>query len=178
MKKQLLLVLWGVLSYPALFAANVSTNPKATATVSSSCSLSIANLNFGNVTAGQASSSATTTLNVVCSKGLSYQYYANFSQIGTDCIYMAGASKGDKLYYDIVSNSVWLRPPQYGGTVSSVGTGSQQSFTWTGYVNPSAAQGYPYANGCLSKNPNATSGKNPYVTPDTYSDTATAGVVF
>lgn len=55
------------------YAAGTSTaNPKATATISSSCQISAQNLAFGNLVLPLSSQSASTSMSVLCSKNASY----------------------------------------------------------------------------------------------------------
>lgn len=157
------------------FAGNVSASTKATATLSTSCSFTMGDVSFGEVIPGQASATTTNTLNVLCSKGLAYTFGTTHPTDGSDCPYMVGAVKANKLYYFVTYQGTFLANGLANGKISGTGTGAVQAYNLQSIILPA---GIPSNFGCAAKNPGANYGFNPYVAPDSYSTTANMVVTF
>lgn len=73
MFKQSFIGLMLIISIGTTMAANITTSPKATATLSSSCRMSAIDINFGDITsATPVTIAATGNLSMLCSNNLSY----------------------------------------------------------------------------------------------------------
>lgn len=163
MKKLQKIMMFSLLSAMGanLFAANLTATQKATATLTSSCTVSAANVVFGNIavaaTGTQEGNGSVTSL---CTKGTSYTLSLSRGQgIDYNNRVMSGKSgNSDKLRYQLYQDAnhtpalIW---GEAGSAVSLVGTGSAQTSTIYGLLN-----------------------LNQYVTPDNYSDTTTVTLVY
>lgn len=153
-----------VLSHTA--QAQVTSTFKSNATLSTSCLLSVTDINFGAIapsTTGSTSTNATGTVSAQCTSGTAYTIAISMGN-GVSTRLMTGKNGGQQISYSICQQPGWTNAggqfgstctvkPWYstsgggGYTLSSTGTGSTQNFTMYGYV------------------------PNGYYTPDTYTDT-------
>lgn len=158
----------------ASYASTLNSTQKATATLTGSCQVKANDLVIGSIIAGQPSSSGTSQVSVLCTKGTTYSWYPNFRQVGWDCPFLTGAVSGEKIYYMFKVNGVFqvnTQPSPSGTSASGTGTGDWNNFTLEAYIQPN--QSY---SPCPRKPTNP--GFNPFVTPDNYSDTDTIVLTF
>lgn len=166
----LLPLISSVLISPIAYAGSTTGTTKATATLAKTCNISTGNVNFGNLAQQGSSPSivwATGTVQTLCSKSTSYSIQLNVGNNldANNFRRMAGASTGGFIQYTMCQtqsiDGVWgstggclvpWRGTQY--PVTSVGTGSNQTFT----VYAASQTGY-YA-------------------PDNYADTIVATIVY
>jgi spore coat protein U-like protein len=163
----------GLIEPVSVMAGTSTTNTKATATLAAMCNISMQNFNFGTITPGQASSTATASLTALCTKGSTYNITFLYHVWGQDCSYLKGANSGDRFYYYLTTTSNLY----VGNNVNQTETGTEatQTFNYMAQVQPSSTPAWSNYSGCygavysgyMPKNP----GSNPYVTPDNYSDT-------
>ena len=150
-------------------AANSVGVLKTNATLAPACAVQVANINLGSLIPGHASSTASSDFQITCTKSTAYTTTLNFSQYGTDCFFLLGANSGDKFYYGVTLNG-----SAQGNTthVAGTGTGNAQTLTYSAIVQ-SGGSSYSTCPRTV-----ANPGFNPYVTPDTYSDTVQYEVDF
>lgn len=151
---------------------NLTTNTKASATLSKSCAINATNLNFGAVDASISGNAATSSINMLCSKNTSYQIQLGFGQYGSVSTgrQMNGAKSNDRLIYVLCKNPGLTNVAYAGGELNC----TNQSDMWyltqyvyngtgTGFSQTVPVYGYTY---------------NKWVTPDTYSDLMTITVLY
>lgn len=148
-------------------AGTLTASTKATATLASSCSISVSNFTLGNVSASSLSDTTTYQVNsgnvaVTCSKGVAYQIFMNNGLYGTTGRNLKGASKGDTIPYMICR-------------VSTV-NGSQCSDDYWGADSAHSLQST--GTGANQNLPAYIMYKKGFYTPDNYSDTMTATLTF
>lgn len=88
------------------FSSSTVANPKATATLAASCTINASNVNFGqvNLQAAQSGVTATSTMNVYCTKGSSYTISLAYGGIygtgvASDYYTYQGQASGHYNYY-------------------------------------------------------------------------------
>lgn len=151
-------------------AGTTTASTKATATLASTCQLSVPNIVFGNLTLGAANSVMyqAETLSVLCSKNAPYTLNMSFGNSAShpvsgcpaDCRYLAGSKSGnsDVLFYNIATttayNNVWSSPYTH-ADVTGTGTGVWQQINYEAAIQTSS-----------------------WVTPDNYSDNLTLTVSY
>ena len=159
------------LSCASALAGSVTGSEKATAAISSSCTVSATDINFGNVQFGVVMN-ATSTLSILCSANVGYTIgmtYGNpdpasphFGGKPQDGM-LVGAVSGDLIDYGIFT-SVQQSQTGYAwglqGPVTGTGTGAIQTITAYGGL----LTGY--------------SGHSKYPTPDHYSDFVTVSLSY
>lgn len=148
-------------------AGTLSANTKATATLASSCTITVSNFALGNITAASVSdttSYAVASGNVMatCSKGVSYQIFMNNGLYGGSGRNLKGVSKGDLIPYMICR-------------VNTV-NGSQCSDDYWGMDSAHSLQST--GTGAMQTLPAYIMYKKGFYTPDNYSDTMTATLSF
>lgn len=169
--KQLLLV--GIISFLSIpaFSGTTTATPKATASLIANCAVRTQDMVFGNIIPGASSSTASATMTVLCTRDTSYRMTLLFSQYGTDCTYMAGKTKGDRINYGTWYNSLGGTVLQNNNYLTLTGTGSEQNYTFYSQINPVVSYG-----SCKTKP--TISGVNPYSIPDDYADTVTFSITY
>lgn len=154
------------------FAATpLTATTKASATLAKSCSINATALNFGAINAAVTGNATTSSINMLCSKGTSYQIQLNFGQYGSVSTgrQMNGAVSNDRLIYVICKNAGLSNTAWAGGlnctNQSDLWYSTQYVYngTGTGFNQTIPVYGYTY---------------NAWVTPDSYSDIMTATVVY
>lgn len=138
--KLLIILLLSVISF-GVKAANIQNNFKSAATLSTSCTLSLTDINFGTVSpkVGGQVQWATGTMTTTCSKGVTATAIASPGNVGSTSIlrYMNNTSTSDILNYNLftsqsnTTSALWL---QNYSTFSIIGTGNPQSTTYYGAV--------------------------------------------
>lgn len=158
----------GLISQSAL-AGTTTGNFKPTATLSSSCTISTTDASFGDVTGAPTAFWTTGTVQTLCSKNVSYSIQLGMGNDADVNNYrqMTGSISGEKIKYAICKtksnatgtwggSSAGCNSPWRGSAypMNTTGTGSLQTFTF-----------YPLT-------------QTNYYTPDNYSDTITATVIY
>lgn len=138
---------------------------KASATLAATCSISSSNLNFGQLDVTQTYVPSSSNIAVSCTKGSAYQIQLTLGTWGSESLgrKMKGAVSGDTIGYLICKNNVAV-----GGNCDSVAdrwynTYSVYNGVGNGVIQNIPVYGFAYPT---------------YVTPDTYSDTTTATIVY
>jgi spore coat protein U-like protein len=159
---------------PALAFAqtNLSTITQARATLNKSCAINATNLNFGAINGAVTGNSATSSINMLCSKNTSYQIQLGFGQYGSVSTgrQMNGANSNDRLIYILCKNPGLTKVAYAGGQLNC----TNQSDMWysTQYVYNGTGNGF------LQTVPVYGYTYNAWVTPDTYSDLMTITVLY
>lgn len=160
--KKLISKMWlilGVMSITAYsYAGSATGNFQATASLSSTCTISTwTDVLFGTLTPGSTSYYSNEAFNTTCTKGTAYTVTTGYGNAGTSNRYMLGTTKGDKLYYNLYTDTSYANIYGDGnnGTtkLSGIGTGNAQTTIIQVKMAP-----------------------NQYVTPDNYSDNITLTV--
>lgn len=145
------------------YAGTTTGSTKATATLSSYCTISSTDVNFGAYTPGSANRAGrygvipgNTTITVMCTNKTPYNVYGQ-TYLSDETWHMKGATAGNT---DVLQYAAWLSSDYYSGWfgagysgtnhISGTGTGSNQTYTVYFGIYTQA-----------------------YVTPDSYSDTYT-----
>jgi spore coat protein U-like protein len=142
-------------------AGTLTANTTASATIGKTCTISMGTVAFGNLPPGTANVTTSGTLSMMCNKNVAYNAVLTYSaaDYAASQAQMRGAKSGDTINYDLVN-------PQTGGLMGGVnGTNDYIRGTGNGLV-----QTYTIGAKII--------GNVPYVTPDTYSDTATFTMSF
>lgn len=150
------------------FAQTTTSNIQTSAVLSGSCQVQTSDINIGAITPGQASSSGSTQVNVKCTKGTSYSWFPTFRQAGWDCPFLTGQNSNEKIYYMFFYDNHYqvYTSPMSANPVVGIGTGNWKNESLQVFVQPN--QNYST---CPRQPSNP--GFNPFVTPDSYSDSNT-----
>lgn len=154
-----ILLALGVLAVAApSYAGSATGNFQATATLSSTCTISTwTDVLFGTLTPGSTAYYASEAFNTTCTKGTAYTVTTGYGNAGTSNRYMLGTTKGDKLYYNLYTDTSYTHIYGDGnnGTtkINGIGTGNAQTTIIQVQMAP-----------------------NQYVTPDNYNDSITLTV--
>lgn len=146
-------------------AGTVKVSTNATATLAGSCTVNAGNIAIGALAPGTPSSSGSSQVGVLCTKGTAYSWYVEFRQDGWDCPFITGAVSKDTIYYMFYYDNHYqvYTSPANGNPHTGIGTGFLQTAPLYAYIQPNQS----YAP-CPRKPVNP--GYNPFATPDTYSD--------
>jgi spore coat protein U-like protein len=146
----------GIASFSSYsMAGTLSANTKASATIAKTCTISMGTVAFGKLQPGATNVTTSGTLGMMCNKNVAYTAVLTYSAADyvASQAQMRGAVSGDKINYDLVN-------PQTGGLMGGV-NGVNDKINGTGN---GLTQNYTIGAQII--------GAVPYVTPDTYSDTA------
>lgn len=181
MKYIMIMAILGLQLNNPVWAETTTNNVKSTASLSGKCEVTANNINLGEIIPGQASSSATSNFTVKCTKSTSFRYYVGITQWGYDCMYLSGQNKGDKILYavkDLQTNTIaannYTGTANGGYSTTSVGTGNIQTLSFKAEIQ---TKDFDFSV-CASKIQSPGIGYNPFVTPDTYSDTMIFGIIY
>lgn len=153
-----MLMFSGITIMPASTYAGTSTaNPKATATISSSCQIAAQNLNFGNLVLPLSAQSASSSMTVLCSKNASYTValaYGGVYGAGTNGDYwvhegcIKACNNGYNWYYEYNAAGQIINEQQYangpivnGATTATIPGATLNPSTGTYTVGTSYAYG-------------------------------------
>lgn len=145
----------------SVFASNISTTQKATASLNSTCRLEAGNAVFGTYDPNAATEQQTTqNINILCSRGTAWTIYTGANDVYSNNAYAAMTSGSNKLLYQAqLTNGNWENDTYHNssmvGTPRGTGTGDIQSVSITYRILP-----------------------NQYVAPGNYIDTPTAFLLF
>lgn len=129
-----------LLAVPAAGAATTNTTFTVNATVLAACTMSAANMNFGNYDANAATPTDTTSsLSVLCTNGQSYVVSLDAGSTAGNTMtarYMTDGSESlaYSLYTDAGRTVIWGDGTSGTGTVSGTGSGTQQAITVYGRI--------------------------------------------
>lgn len=146
-------------------ASNTTGTQKATATLSSTCSISSDDANFGDITSPNKSNVTTVSvpLKVLCSNNVAYRIYQGIGTYGNVNAgrAMKGATKGDYVWYFLCKSG-------------SLNAGATQCIsTW---FNSDYVAGI--GNGAIQSVPVYFMVWGSYATPDNYADQTTTTISF
>lgn len=152
--KNISLLLSSLLIASSCLAGTTTVTPKATASLTSSCSLSVQTLAFGLFTpATTGNVDASTTLTSTCSKGVTYSIQMNGYSGYCNNRYMTSvAGNGSVLYYNVYTDaarsSIWTYSSWQGAGSSCLATsgGSYPTLVGTGEAQSSTVYGRMSAN--------------------------------
>lgn len=140
------------------YAASTTANFQTTASLSSTCTISTwTDVIFGTLTPGSTSYTANEAFNTTCTKGTPYTVTTGYGNAGNSNRYMVGSTKGDKLYYNLYTDTSYTNI--YGDGTSGT---TKLSGTGTGNAQTTIIQ--------------VKMAPNQYVTPDSYNDSITLTV--
>lgn len=166
----LLLILDFFISLNISQAGNLTTTNKATAILSSTCSITGTNVDFGNLTANNTPTTlwATGGVQTLCSKNASYSIQLSLGNNvdSNNWRRMIGASSGTMIQYTLCQTQ------SSGGTFGTATGGC--TVAWRGTQYPKNATG----TGAIQNFPVYGWSSTGFYTPDTYSDTITATISY
>lgn len=145
MKKIIPLLLINLVLSTHAFAANtITATTQASAKLSSICSLTANNLDFGTLTSG-VTTKVSSSISVLCTKSTPYSVSMSYP-INLGSGYMTSSTSSDQVSFNIYSdtgygtNAIW-NTNSYNYVLNAIGTGATQTYmtygaTQAGYVTP------------------------------------------